>query len=160
MKRFILAAAAVALSAVAYAALAPYTPEQEARFKKAENLQVVKAVYDVSSDGGSAVAHSLAGAYLPANAIITRSFMYTDTGFSGSGTLALSCETANNILTATDNSGALFATAGNLVEGASSGSYNLMKKITSQCQIAATVAGGSGLTAGKITAWVYYVIHN
>jgi hypothetical protein len=67
---------------------------------------------------------------------------------SGSGTLALSCEDANNILSAEDVDGdAAGFKAGATPTGA----------IANKCEITATVAG-TDLTAGKAKIYVEYIL--
>lgn len=118
--------------------------------------RVARFNYNTATDGGSIGAHTL-GVSLPAKAIITRSFFVVDTQFSdtGSGTVALSCEDANNIKTATDITG---SSAGAIVEGESTGAASAFKSsIASACEITATVAGSVQAT-GKLTGWVTYVV--
>jgi hypothetical protein len=158
MEKLILGFMAIAIPLVVWAAPTPFGPKVEERFLELENAQVMKFVYDVAIDGGDVAAHGL-GKRLPANAIITRSFFYVDTQFvdGGTGTVALSCEDANNIKTATDITG---NSAGALVEGESTGAASAFKSsIAASCEITATVATAEQ-TAGKLTGWVYYVIHN
>lgn len=118
----------------------------------------VRAIYDTAASIGSASvgAHTL-GVTLPAGAVITRSWFVVDTQFgsvSGSGTVAIHCETANNIFTATDIDG---SAAGTLTEGASTGAASAFKKITAACPITATVAS-SDMTAGKLEVFVDYSV--
>lgn len=118
----------------------------------------VRFIYDVSKHGGSVAAHSL-DASLPANAVITRSYFKIITAFtsgaSGGGTVALSCEDANNIKTATDITG---SSANAFVEGASTGASSaFVRGIASPCRITATVAG-TAQTAGKLVGWLDYVL--
>lgn len=112
--------------------------------------------YSVAKHGGAVGAHNL-GVKLPAKAIITRSYLQIGQQFaaaSTSATIALHCETANNIKTATDLSAEV---AGALVEGASTGAASAFKAITNECEIKATVAT-LPFTAGAIKGWVEYVI--
>lgn len=124
--------------------------------KNGKNVQrVARAVYDVSVHGGTIAAHPL-GVFLPKKSIITRSYFYTDTQFTdgGAGTVALSCEDANNIKTATDITG---NAAGSFVEGASTGAASaFVGSIAEGCEITATVAGAAQST-GKLTLFVEYV---
>ena len=120
------------------------------------NQHVAKFIYDVSTDTGTVAAHGT-GVFLPANAVITRSYFKIITQFvdSGSGTVALSCEDANNIKTATDITG---SSANAFVEGASTGAASaFVRDIAAKCEITATVAGVAQ-TAGKLVGWVEYII--
>jgi hypothetical protein len=120
------------------------------------NVRVARVTYDVATDLGTIGAHLL-GVTLPAKSIITRSFFYTDTQFvdGGAGTVALSCEDANNIKTATDITG---NAVGVIVEGESTGAASAFKaSIAADCEVTATVAGAAQ-TAGKLTAYIYYVV--
>lgn len=163
----------------AHAALTPYSPEVERRFKTVEsevdvlqalpsavgytsegisNLRIARVTYDVTADGGGTGAHGL-GVTLPAKSIIIRSWFYIDVQFvdAGSGTVALSCEDANNIKTATDITG---SAVGAIVEGESTGAASAFKaSIGAACEITATVATAAQ-SAGKLTLYVMYVIHD
>lgn len=132
----------------------PFMPEVEARFKAAEVKKVVKVKYSVAANGGTIGARGL-GVKLPPNIVITRSYFRVDTQFvdGGSGTVALSCEDANNIKTATDITG---SSAGTYVEGASTGAASaFVASIAAPCEITATVAGADQ-TDGALTLWVEY----
>lgn len=119
--------------------------------------RMARVEYDVTGgDSGGVGAHGL-GVSLPQSAVITRSWVYTNTQFvdSGSGTLALSCEDANNILTAQDVTGSASNT---ISEGGSTGTAaTFVKNIGAACEITATV-GGVAATAGKLTAFIEYIV--
>lgn len=120
--------------------------------------RVARATYDVAVDGGTVAAHPL-GVTLPAKSIIKQAWFYTSTQFvdAGSGTVALHCEDANNIYTATDITG---NTAGTIVAGAATGAAaNMVKGIANACEITATVAGAEQ-SAGKLILYVEYVVHD
>lgn len=121
--------------------------------------RVATFIYDSALDGVSAAGHGL-GVSLPAKAVITRSFFKVITAFtysgSANGTLALHCEDANNIYTATANSG---QTANTFVEGASTGAASaFVRGIGAACEITATP--DTIVTAGKLIGWLEYVIEN
>ncbi len=121
-------------------------------------LKVARFVYDVAVDGGAVGPHTLE-TQLPAKAVIKQSWYKIITQFSdsGSGTVALSCEDANNILTAGDITG---ISANAITTGASTGSAaTMVRGIGSACNITATVAGVTQDT-GKLVGWVEYVIEN
>lgn len=123
--------------------------------------RVARATFTFA-DGDLAVgAHGL-GVTLPAKAIITRSYIHVTTQLvdSGTCTLAISCEDANNIKTATDITG---SAADALIEGQSTGAISAaVKAIAAACEITATVADGGSCvpSAGAGVVFVEYVIHN
>lgn len=118
--------------------------------------RVARAEYDVLLQGGTIGPHGL-GVSLPAGAIVTRSYLQIGTQFvdAGAGSVALQCEDANNILTATDIT-ALTATT--LRDGQSTGSLaTMVQGIAANCELTAVVAG-SAQTAGKLVVFVEYVV--
>jgi hypothetical protein len=120
--------------------------------------KTVRFIYDVATNGGSVAPHTLP-VILPPNAVITRSYFKIVTAFtsgaSGGGTVAISCEDANNIKTATDLSS---QSANAFVEGESTGAASAFKRaIAAPCSITATVAS-TAQTAGKLVGWLDYVI--
>lgn len=122
-----------------------------------EKVAVVN--FDATADSSlrTAEAHGM-GVYLPANAMVTQTWFSVQTQFtdSGSGTLAWSCEDANNLYTATDVTGITTATT----TGAATGSAaTMVKGISSRCQITATV-GGVPLDGGKMRFYVRYLVGN
>lgn len=134
-----------------------FLPEVNARFKTVETKKTIKVVYDVTANTtlGETGTHGT-GKYLPANAIITRSWIYINTLFvdSGSGTVAIQCEDANNILSAFDMT---TRAAGLLMDGVSTGTTGSMtKSIAAPCEIKVVVATAAQ-TAGKMTFYVEYV---
>jgi len=121
--------------------------------------RVARATMDCASSGCSVGAHSL-GVALPANAIITRSYIYIVTQLTDTGTctVAISCEDANNIKTATDITG---TAAGGFIEGASTGAASaFVGGIAAACNITGTVADGGSCvpSAGKLIVYVEYVV--
>jgi hypothetical protein len=144
----------LALTAVANAASIPYSPELEEVLIAQGKEKTIVAVYDVSKTGyGSSTTdsgvHGLQ-VYLPAKTIIKQGYAQIVTAFtdSGAGTVALSCEDANNILTAEDLTNdavgmkALNATG---VAGAMVGPST----IANTCEVKATVSGADQST-GKM----------
>jgi len=122
--------------------------------------RIARATYDVAVDGGAAAAYGL-GITIPANAIMVRSWFYTVTQFvdAGSGTVALSCETANNIFSAADITG---NADGVLVDGvqqafATFDGTGAAGILGSACELTATVATAAQ-TAGKLILFVEYLI--
>jgi hypothetical protein len=116
-----------------------------------------RATLNCAASGCSVGAHSL-GVSLPANALITRSYIYVVTQLSDTGTctVAISCEDANNIKTATDITG---TAAGGFIEGASTGAASaFVGGIAATCAITATIADGGSCVpvAGKAIVFVEY----
>lgn len=129
--------------------------EQVSAGEASYGAKIARFIYDVAVDGGSATAHAL-DTRLPAGAVITRSYFKVITQFDNSGgTVAISCEDANNIKTATDIS----AEAVNaFVEGASTGAASAFKRaIAADCSVTATVATVAP-TVGKLVGWIEYVV--
>lgn len=121
--------------------------------------RVARATLNCAASGCSVGAHSL-GVTLPAKALITRSYIYVVTQFADTGTctVAIHCEDANNIKTATDITG---SAAGAFIEGQSTGAASaFVGSIASACAITATVADGGSCvpTAGKGIVFVEYVV--
>lgn len=187
MKKLFLVLILAMTSITAYADIegAPFMPESDKRFNAIEQgnhykinsypvgaadghwaRQLAMATYDFSSLGGSSTANpngAGAGIYdlkiaLPANAIITQTWLYslTKPTTSASGTLAFYCQNASDILAAT--AAASYATAGASIDGSSTGAAAAFKYLTAACDIKAKIATGA-LTAGKVTAYVEYVVH-
>ena len=179
---FALFAAILAMSAAATFAHAdlegaPFLPEIDRRFDAIEQgnhiksgsypagasdghyvSQMAQATYDFSVQTGATGTYSL-GVKLPANAIITESWVYSITKptTSASGTLAFKCQNASDILAAT--AAASFASAGASIDGSSTAATAAnFKYTTAACTIQAVIATGA-LTAGKVTAYVEYTIH-
>ncbi len=180
MRNYLSALLAVVLlsgAVVTYAppshAAAPFAPAVDKRFRALEKglgidnapasdgvgaKAIARATYDVAVSGyGSSTSDHGLGVYLPAKAIITRSYLQvvTQLADSGAGTLAVFCEDANNIKTATDLTG---SASGALIEGASTGAASaFVGSIAAQCEIKARPAGVD-LSAGKLIVFVEYVI--
>lgn len=123
-------------------------------------FRVARFEYDITGgDSGAIGAHGL-GVKLPANALLIRSFFRVDTVFSdsGAGTVALSCEDANNIYSAADITG---ISTGVLTTGIHDGFDDITtvgSAIAAECEITATVATAAQ-DAGKLTGWVFFLDH-
>ncbi len=158
MKKILLFLALVSFPALAELSQGEYFSTGDARISQAVNKTQAQVAftYSVAKNGGSKTAHNT-GVSLPAKAIITRSYFQVGQVFasaSSAGTVAISCETANNIKTATDITG---SSVGDFVDGQSTGAIAGFKAITNGCDINVTVATWA-LTAGKLKGWVEYVI--
>lgn len=128
-------------------------------------LGVARFTYDTAgkdSAGASnkTVAAHGTGVILPANAVIVGGFVDVNTAFttSASGTLAISVEGANDIITAGIVSSAPYSTIGRkaIVPKANTPESTSVKTSAAK-EITCTVATGA-LTAGKLTGFLYYVV--
>ncbi len=120
------------------------------------NLRVARATVDCSVSADCTVgAHSL-DASLPAKSLIKQSYYYSAVQpvSAGGGTLAVSCEDANNILSAVNVTG---KTVGTISAGVQTGAAAQMSGgIAAACDIVATIAS-SDYTAGKLNFYIEYV---
>lgn len=120
--------------------------------------RVARVTYDVSADGGGIGAHAL-GVTLPAHSMIKQAYFYLKSQFvsASSGTLALSCEDANNIYSA--SSAVLTPTPGGApLSGVSTGTAaNMVVGIGSACEVTATIASAS-FTGGKLNLFLDYIV--
>lgn len=178
MKSFLLSLLLGLTALTANAAIlgAPYMPEVDRRFDAIEQgAKIKQGVYPQGSVDGVAIKHYAKATYdfaksggavgtidlgigLPANAIITRSYVYSITAPTGSvgATLAFQCQNASDVLAATGF--ASFGAAGASIDGASTGAASAFKYLTAACNIKAVIATAA-LTAGKLAVYVEYSIH-
>jgi hypothetical protein len=98
------------------------------------------------------------GVNLPAKAVIEKAYFRIETQLTdaGSGTLAVSCEDANNILTAADQTGVAGGVF--LASNITGASATMVDDIAATCDITITIAGAS-LTAGKFRGFLHYQVH-
>lgn len=176
MKQFILVLLLAVGSINAFADIenAPFIPEVDRRFNAIEQgnhynystfpmgskdghwaQQEVQATYDFATYTGASSSYDLKVA-LPKNAVIQNTGIYSITQPTGAGTLAFQCQNAGNLLAATAPGS--FATAGSAISGVETGPGSTWKTVTAACDITAVIAS-STLTAGKVTVFVDYVIH-
>ncbi len=123
-----------------------------------EGQRLVKAVYDTAIHQSATSTNGL-GVYLPANAVITRSWFYVRTAMSGNpgARVAFQCEDANNIKTSTDMTALAKDT---MVEGASTGTAaTFVTNIGAQCQISAVLIGDV-MSTGAAEIYINYVVHD
>jgi hypothetical protein len=119
--------------------------------------RVARVTYDVAVDLGTVAPHAL-GVTLPAKAIIVRTWFYIVTQFTdaGAGTVAIHCEDANNLYTATDITGmSVGATTAGAIDGGAESTF--LGSIAAACEITATVAT-EAQTAGKLIFFVEYFV--
>lgn len=168
----------VALSCAAFGALqgSPFMPEIDSRFNLLEGSvintphgakQVLKATYDFSNAtqlGGSTADIDL-GVTLPANSLVTRSYIYIVTPLTGvlsvgGTTTKISCTNDSNILVAKDLS--QFA-AGYMLDGIQTGASLVSIQLSAACnpkvRFGAPLNGG-GVSAGKFNLYLEYVPTN
>lgn len=155
---------------------APFLPEIDARFNALEQgnhlltnsfpsgaadghyvKQSVQATYDFAKYTGGTGTYDL-GVSLPKNAIFVRSYVWslTKPTTSASGTLEFKCQNSHDIMNPT--AAASFASAGAAVDAIQSGAASNFSTVTASCDIKAVIATGA-LTAGKVTVYLDYVIH-
>lgn len=124
-------------------------------------VKIAKASFAFADGDLDVGTHSL-GVALPAKAIIIRSWIHIVTQLVDTGTcsLAIQCEDANNIKTSTDITG---TAADGLIEGESTGAASAFKKaIASTCNISTVMTDTSSCvpSAGTGEVYVMYVTHN
>lgn len=131
------------------------------------NLRVARFVFDTAAkDSGGTVANTTIAAHgtgvkLPIHAIVVGGFVDVNTAFtsasSNTGTIAISVEGANDIISAAAVSGAPYSTIGRkaIVPKANTPESSSVK-CTAEREITCTVAIAT-LTAGKLTGYLYYV---
>lgn len=113
--------------------------------------------YDFAVDGG-AISTIATGVSLPIKSIIEKCWFRIETQLvdAGSGTLAVQCEDANNILSAADQTGV--ASGAFLASAVTGTAANMVDDIAAACDIS-FVIGGAALTAGKIRGYCRYSVH-
>lgn len=121
--------------------------------------RTARATLNCASSGCSVGAHGL-GVTLPAAAVVTQSYIYVVTQLTDTGTctVAISCEDANNIKTATDITG---SAAGAFIAGQSTGTAaSMVSGIAAACEITATVADGGSCAplTGKVIVYIDYMV--
>lgn len=123
-----------------------------------------RAIYDTALTDSAGVsnktvaAHGL-GVFLPAKAIIVRTWHQVVTGFTSAantGTVALKAEAANDLYTATAVSDATLGTTG-FKEGIPDGTAAKFVQASVERELVATVAV-QALTAGRLVLHVEYAI--
>ena len=124
-----------------------------------------KVVFDTAATDANGVSNKTVAShpqnvYLPANAVITRSYYLVNTGFtsasSNTGTIAITNQTAGDIKAAVAVSDATYANAG-ANDGIVTGAATTHIVNTAERQLTFTVAVAA-LTAGKLTLCLEYYI--
>lgn len=178
MKLFILSLTLLlgAISAHADIQGAPFIPESDARFNALEQGRhlvtgkypagaadgnyveaVAHATYDFSAKTGAIGSYDL-GVVIPKNAIIEKAYLWslTKPTTSASGTLAWNCGSYPLFKSAL--AAASYASAGAGIDAIETGAAANMSAVSGNCDITAQIATGA-LTAGKVTLYVQYAIH-
>lgn len=126
-------------------------------------LGVARATFDAGIVGNQSIAaHASASALIPANALVVGGLFHVNTAFTSAstntGTIAISVEGANDIQAAAAVSGAPYSTIGRkaIVPKANTPESTSILT-TAQRAVTFTVAVAT-LTAGKATAFLYYVV--
>lgn len=124
-------------------------------------LRVAQFTFDAGTVANRTVAAHGTGVTIPANAIVVGGFVNVNTAFTSAstntGTIAISVEAANDILTAAAVSGAPYSTIGRkaIVPKANTPESTSVLATTAK-EITCTVAVAALLT-GKLTGYLYYV---
>ena len=118
--------------------------------------RMVRYTFDVEADATGLGAYDV-GVDLPSKAIITDSFVYVKTQFvdAGAGTVAIHCEDANNVFSATDITG---SAAGAIIEGSAKYSAKV-DAISAACNVTVTL-GTAAASTGALNGWIKYVVHD
>jgi hypothetical protein len=126
-------------------------------------MGVARFTFNPSANTGerTIAAHTF-GVTLPINAVVVGGFYSVNTAFTSAGgnagTVAISVEGANDIVTATAVSNAIFGTIGTkAIVPKSNTPESTSVKCTAARLITCTVAG-QALTAGKLTGFLNYVV--
>ena len=150
------------------AAEIPLTPELEAKFEQLQK-KVVKSRWNATTQGLSSVGTYTIGPKLPANAVITDSYILVKTQLvdgAGAGSalkLAFHCEDAGNIMAETDISshaaGVIIGGAryGMVAGDANAAAEGFADSIAAPCDITATVTGDFA-SAGELLIFTEYVV--
>lgn len=122
--------------------------------------RVARVTWDPSGvSGDRTVAAHTSGVTIPANAVIRQVWFYTKTSLvsaSNNGTIAVSCNSANDIFSAADID-ATTGVAGQIGSGVETGTAANMLKVSTACDVTFTVAVNA-FTAGKMDWFIEYVV--
>lgn len=154
----------------------PYIPEIDKRFDAIEQgqkykqglypagaadgpyaKQIIKGTYNYSVVGGAVGTYALS-ATLPANAIVTRSYVYSKKQPYGTSTpkLGFYCGSTYNLYNPTN---VLSISAdGSKAEGTQTGTAASMSVISSACTLTAAITAGV-IQSGNVTIYVEYVVN-
>ena len=169
--------ALMAHSALADIEGAPFIPEIDRRFDALEQgnhlrqgaypigtqdghwvQQEVQATWNFAKQGGTSTVAFDLGVSLPKNAVITQTGIWSLTQPVAvlGGNLAFYCQNQYNLLNPT--AAASFGAAGAAIAGTQNNTITNWSTVTAKCDIMAKI-GGNVLTAGEVTIFVNYMIH-
>ncbi len=137
-----------------HAQFTPFSPAVDKRLKAAE-MEVVK-VFDHKINSTLAAAATVVLGYLPTDAIITQGWVQVVTPLTSASdnTIAIHCESAADVLAATDLTD---DSPDAIVAGVSTGTAANMKFADGGCAVTATVgAGDTGISAGQYRLFLRY----
>lgn len=189
--KYAILALALLVNAEAHAALkgAPYQPEIDKRFSDLEEDQAAgsaiarkyaKAVYNVAVAGGSSTATKDLGVVLPAGAVISGIYLYTNTAFTKAGggagvaSVAYQCTgtrdlvgyqaasslNADSLLARVASATAMdWSTTASIIGPSKDNQEIQVPSVPAACSVTAVVRGDSGYeayTAGKQTLIIEY----
>ncbi len=127
------------------------------------SLGVARATFDPSSTSGlrTVAPHGL-GVTIPISAFVVGGFVQVNTAFTSAnannGTIAISVESANDIISAAAVSGAPYSTIGAKAITPKANTPESTSILTTVAREITATVGVSALTAGKLTAIIYYVV--
>ncbi len=128
----------------------PFHQYEEDRFRPLENEYNRKYVLNIYQSFASG--DTIILGYLPPNAIITQSWIQTETAMTSASdnTIAIGCDSATDILGYTDFTD---DAANDIIAGSQTGAASAMN-YTAGCAVTATIgasaSGSSGISAGKV----------
>lgn len=116
-----------------------------------------KFTWEISSTVASGSTVQLEGE-IPKGALVTEVIYYVADDFesANSNTVAIGCDSTNDILTATSLDG---SATGTVAKGAADGAAANFVYIDAVCNPVVTVgSGASGITRGKLIGWIRYLL--
>lgn len=150
----------------------PFIPEIDSRFDAIETLlgttaataspymakKVLKATWSFAVNGGGSSADIDLGVTLPANSLITRSFVYVVTqeaSNGGTSTTDIYCVAAHDIVNAKTD--LYTVAAATTFDGVSSVAASNFKPAASACNVKVRFGGSGDATAGKFHVFLEWV---
>lgn len=119
--------------------------------------KAAKFTWEISDTVASGSTVQLEGE-IPKGALVTEVIYYVADDFesSNSNTVAIGCDSTNDILTATSLDG---SATGTVAKGAADGDAANFVYIDAVCNPVVTVgSGASGITRGKLIGWIRYLL--
>lgn len=127
------------------------------------SLGVARVTFNPSATSGDrTIAAHASAVTIPANAFVVGGFAQVNTAFTSAGgnagTVAVSVEGANDIISAAAVSGAPYSTIGAKAIVPKANTPESTGILTTQARAVTFTVAGQALTAGKLTLFLYYVI--